>query len=133
MPFTTLSATVECVDDVQSGEYNRLLDAATVKQKDWKSSETMLRADDLYRLGFVVDHNANPPVAGKGSCIFLHIWRGAGQGTAGCTAMEPQHMEELAAWLDAGSSPLLVQLPREAYEAAAPQWGLPPLSEVEAR
>jgi L,D-peptidoglycan transpeptidase YkuD (ErfK/YbiS/YcfS/YnhG family) len=84
----------------------------------------MRRADEFYRLGVIVDHNADR-VAGCGSCIFLHIWSGAGKGTAGCTAMEAPRMEAVLRWLEARKRPLLVQLPRGEFERLKAEWDLP--------
>jgi L,D-peptidoglycan transpeptidase YkuD (ErfK/YbiS/YcfS/YnhG family) len=65
-------------------------------------------------------------VPGNGSCIFLHIWRGPGQGTAGCTAMPEQNLKEIIHWLNSKSSAaLLVQLPRPEYDRLKPLWNLP--------
>lgn len=101
MPYVSLTPTIECVDEEKSKFYNTLVDTSAVSA-DWGSheNEKMRRADDLYRWGILVDHNANPPVAGGGSCIFMHIWRGPGQPTVGCTAMAQADLESLLGWLD---------------------------------
>jgi len=126
MPYVNLTPSVECVDDTTSKFYNRVVDRATVAP-DWNSSEHMLRPDELYRWGIVVDHNANPPQPGGGSCIFLHIWRGAGQGTVGCTAMPKEQLESVLSWLDLARRPLLVQMPMAQYERLRKRWKLPEL------
>ncbi|MFP5221103.1 MAG: L,D-transpeptidase [Acidobacteriota bacterium] len=123
-PFITISNDFECVEDVTSSSYNRIADGTT-SLRDWKSSETMLRPDGLYAVGAFVDHNSDPVVPGKGSCIFLHIWRGPGQSTAGCTAMEEGALRSLLSRLDSGRKPLLVQLPRAEYQKLKKEWGLP--------
>jgi D-alanyl-D-alanine dipeptidase len=121
LPYLTLTETTECVDDVQSNSYNRLVDRSAVTP-DWKSSEHMRDVGEAYRLGIVVNHNgiANPatasqPVRGGGSCIFLHIWKDAAHGTAGCTAMSASNVEGLLRWLDPKRHPMLVQVPTQAY------------------
>jgi D-alanyl-D-alanine dipeptidase len=124
MPYVSLTSSVECVDDSKSRFYNRIVDRASVSP-DWNSSEHMLRSDELYRWGVVVDHNANPPQAEGGSCIFLHIWRGRGQGTVGCTAMPREALESVLAWLDPLRKPLLVQMPKAEYERLKGKWRLP--------
>ncbi len=124
LPYVQATATLECVDDPQSAHYNRVIDRASVKAPDWKSSEQMLRQDELYRWGVVVDHNAKGE-AGCGSCIFLHIWDGPGKGTAGCTAMDAAKMEEVLRWLDPQKKPLLAQLPQAEFERLQKIWGLP--------
>jgi D-alanyl-D-alanine dipeptidase len=127
MPYLSLTPSVECVDDAASKFYNRVADRSAVTP-DWKSSEHM-RNVDLYRWGIVVGHNggddSKPAVPGGGSCIFLHIWRGAGQGTVGCTAMPQTELESLLAWLDPARKPLLVQMPESVYERLAKEWKLP--------
>lgn len=125
LPYLQATPTFECVDDVRSAYYNRLVDRNKVAHPDWNSSEQMRRNDELYRWGAVVDHNANKPEAGAGSCIFLHIWSGAGKGTAGCTAMEPARMTELLSWLDAKQKPVLVQFPQAELERLRESLGLP--------
>jgi D-alanyl-D-alanine dipeptidase len=127
MPYISLTPYIECVDDSNSKFYNQIVDSATVSA-DWNSSEHMLRSDDLYRWGVVVDHNTNPPQPGRGSCIFLHIWRGPGQGTMGCTAMPIEDLESLLAWLDPARKPLLVQMPKAQYEQLKWKEKLPSLT-----
>jgi hypothetical protein len=124
MPYLQLTQSVECVDDSASRFYNTVVDRTQVTA-DWTSSEHMLRADDLYRWGVVVDHNAGPPKAGDGSCIFLHIWRGPGQGTVGCTAMPQEQLESILGWLDPRRKPLLVQLPTAEYQRLRHEFSLP--------
>jgi D-alanyl-D-alanine dipeptidase len=124
LPYVQAIATLECVDDPQSANYNRIVDRACVEYPDWKSSERMRRDDDQYRLGVVVDHNAKGE-PGCGSCVFLHIWEAPGKGTAGCTAMNLSSMEDVLRWLDVKMRPLLVQLPRVEFERLRKAWGLP--------
>jgi D-alanyl-D-alanine dipeptidase len=133
MPYLSLTPSIECVDDVGSKYYNRVVDRSAVSA-GWYSSEHM-RSVDLYRWGIVVDHNgmvaelsARPPKPGGGSCIFLHIWRGPGQGTVGCTAMSQIELEALLTWLDPAQKPLLVQLPASEYARLIRRWKLPRLS-----
>ncbi|PYX93083.1 MAG: hypothetical protein DMG67_05195 [Acidobacteria bacterium] len=139
MPYLNLTPSVECVDDTSSKYYNRVVDRSAVVDRDtaapdWNSSEHMLRSDELYRWGVVVghnsivaEHNANAPAPGGGSCIFLHIWRGPGQPTVGCTAMPQGQLESLLTWLDPARNPLLVQLPAPEYERLRKRWKLPHL------
>jgi len=102
-----ISETLLAVDDPQSRFYNQIVDSAQVV-KDWASTEFMRRADGLYRCGIVVAHNpANQ--SGAGSCIFMHLWRGEGQPTAGCTAMSEENLKRVLAWLDPALEPRLIQ------------------------
>lgn len=124
LPYIEATASLRCVDDARSPHYNRLVDASLIKG-DWKSDEGMRRGDDQYRLGVVVDHNANPAVPGRGSCIFIHIWKGPEGGTAGCTAMSQENMELLLRWLDPSANPILIQIPSATYRRLRSVWGLP--------
>jgi len=124
MPYVSLAPSVECVDDPTSKFYNQVVDRSQVSA-DWNSSEHMLRSDELYRWGIVVDHNANPAKAGEGSCIFLHIWRGPGQGTVGCTAMPQEQLETMLSWIDPRRKPVLVQLPVAQYQRLQREFRLP--------
>ena len=121
---------------------------------DWRSAETMRRSDDLYRWGLVVGHNRPCPlgiatfpevppaprpfrlprqgpipndtaIPGAGSAIFMHIWRSSDSGTAGCTAMTGEAMQELLVWLDPKADPVLVQFTRPVYEEWREKWKLP--------
>lgn len=122
--YTPLKPTTECVDDTASRRYNLIVDRATTEYVDWNSSERM-REVEGYRWGLVVAHNAAPPAAGLGSCIFLHVWAGPDKGTAGCTAMEQSDLEALLRWLDPAKAPLLVQLTDTEYARLRPVWRLP--------
>jgi D-alanyl-D-alanine dipeptidase len=113
---------IECVDDPASSVYNQIVDRRTVRTPDWNSSEKMREAGEAYRWGMVVNYNT-PAVSKRGSCIFLHI--GGGQGTAGCTAMAPDLLRNVMAWIDPERQPVLVQLPRAAYEVLRGSWSLP--------
>lgn len=124
LPYLRVVAGIECVDDPASDVYNRIVDRRSVANPDWSSAERMREVGEAYRWGVVVSYNT-PAVAGRGSCIFLHIGGDGDQGTAGCTAMSPSLLREVMAWLDPAASPVLVQLPRAAYEALRQPWALP--------
>ena len=123
LPYVHVAATLECVDDPQSTHYNKIVDRAGVENPDWKSSERMLRDDDQYLWGVVIDHNSEV-APGCGSCVFMHIWEAPGKGTAGCTAMNSSSMEDLLRRLTAKRRPLLVQLPQVEFERLREVWGL---------
>jgi D-alanyl-D-alanine dipeptidase len=55
----------------------------------------------------------------------MHIWRGPGQPTVGCTAMAQADLESLLGWLDPERKPLLVQLPAAQYQKLRHRWNLP--------
>lgn len=116
LPYLHLTPSVECVDDAKSRYYNQIVDRQNVSAPDWNSSEHMLRDDELYHWGVAVEHNVKPIRPAGGSCIFMHVWRAAGEGTVGCTAMPKEDVERLIQWLDPARSPLLVQMPRDQYD-----------------
>jgi D-alanyl-D-alanine dipeptidase len=124
LPYRQLADGTECVDDPASVHYNTVVDRGAARRVDWTSSEKM-RAIDLYRLGVVVRYNASPVRRGRGSCIFLHIWRAAGSPTSGCTAMPAGDLETVVRWLDPARHPVLVQLPAAEYARLRGAWGLP--------
>jgi L,D-peptidoglycan transpeptidase YkuD (ErfK/YbiS/YcfS/YnhG family) len=125
VPYTQLEERTECVDDPNSFHYNKIVNRIQVGIFDWKSSEKMLAVGAEYDLGVFVAYNSNPVVKGNGSCIFLHIWKNAGSGTAGCTAMERADMEKVLGWLDADKNPVLIQMPVEQYKSYQASWKLP--------
>lgn len=103
------------IDDVDASEYNqwiRLADTAdSAPGQHWDSFERMRRDDHQYELGIIVRHNLDPVVTGKGSAIFMHVWREAGEPTAGCTAMPKEELLQVIGWLDPEKRPLLIQVP----------------------
>jgi hypothetical protein len=132
MPYLSLAPSIECVDDIRSKFYNQVVDRTTVSP-DWNSSEHMLYSNGQYRWGLVVDHNMDPVVPGTGSCIFMHIWLGNGEGTVGCTAMAQDNLEAMMGWLDPARKPLLLQLPSLQYKKIKRRWKLPGLTRGEQR
>lgn len=92
------------VDDVDSLQYNQWVTGAPQA----KSFELMRRHDDLYKYGVVIEYNTHPIVPGRGSAIFMHIWRGPGRLTSGCVAMSPRSLRHLIAWLDATKHPIII-------------------------
>ena len=126
-PYIKASDTLICVDDMHSAYYNTLVNNDTFKG-DWKSHEEMHRKDDYYKWGLFINHNADKPVAGRGSCIFMHIWNNDHQGTEGCTAMKEADLLTILHWIKAKDKPLLVQLPKNEYEKLKGKYGLPDLN-----
>ena len=124
LSYVPLTKQTEGIDDPRSRYYNRLVDRSKVAKVDWRSSEQMLRADNLYKWGVVVAHNS-PATPGGGSCIFLHIWKDSRSATAGCTAMAEPNLVNLLRWLDPAARPVLVQMPQQEYKAARTKFHLP--------
>ncbi len=117
----------QCIEDINSTYYNKIV-TNKLSGKDWTSTDHMLREDDLYEWGIEIAHNYEKPLAGKGSCIFLHVWRNAHSGTAGCTAMEKEEMYRILRWIQPDLGPVLVQVPRSYYSAIADMYNLPQIN-----
>ncbi len=79
-------------DAPRDGRYN-----LPVRRPFPASHEKMWRADRLYDLVVVLDHNSRPRRAHRGSAVFLHIARGAFEPTAGCVAFRPADLRWLLA------------------------------------
>jgi L,D-peptidoglycan transpeptidase YkuD (ErfK/YbiS/YcfS/YnhG family) len=77
--------------------YNR-----PVKRPYPASCEAMWREDGLYDLVVVLGHNDDPPVAGLGSAIFLHLAKDGYAPTEGCVALNRPDLEALLALAKAG-------------------------------
>jgi L,D-peptidoglycan transpeptidase YkuD (ErfK/YbiS/YcfS/YnhG family) len=128
-PYIRATDTLICVDDLHSAHYNNLVnnDSAT---GDWKSFEYMHRKDNFYKWGLFINHNAGNPIAGKGSCIFMHIWENDHVGTDGCTAMKEEDMIKVLHWINVLRKPLLIQVPKTEYAKLALQYDLPKVGEL---
>jgi L,D-peptidoglycan transpeptidase YkuD (ErfK/YbiS/YcfS/YnhG family) len=127
LPFTKLDEFTECVDDLDSTFYNKIVNRMHVGNFDWKSSEKMLAVGPQYDLGVFVAYNSFPVVRGNGSCIFLHIWKDADNGTSGCTAMAREDLERIVKWLDPAKNPYLVQMTAAEYNSRRNALRLPKL------
>ncbi len=126
-PYRRLGQFTECVDDVNSHHYNKIVGSDQVGIFDWKSSEKMLDVGEQYALGVFVAYNSYPVVKGNGSCIFLHVWKDAASPTSGCTAMGRLDLERIVSWLEPEHNPYLVQLPEDQYRRYRKSWKLPKL------
>ena len=126
-----------CIDVPESPLYNQIVDRSLAKAPGLdKSSEPMrldlhANGDQRYRQGFVIEHNAGGATPRGGSCIFAHLWGSPGQATAGCTAMAPETMQPLLAWLDRSRKPVFVLLPKAQYVALKHDWQLPEIASME--
>lgn len=104
MSYIELTPTTLCIDDSQSSYYNHIVDTKKILNTDWKSAEEMKTISE-YQLGAVILYNKKPILKKKGSCIFIHRWKNANTGTAGCIAMSDQDLQNLLRWLDPRKQP----------------------------
>ena len=142
MPWLQATPTLQCVDDPRSSRYNHIVDAAGDQRGDvdggppslgasaYKTAEPLLRDDGLYDVALLVDHNnlgdgSKRVIPGRGSCVFLHVWKRKGRATDGCTAMARLDLEKILEWLEPQKRPVLVQLPKEEWIKRKFPWGLP--------
>lgn len=82
LPVRALTPTDGWCDDPGDPAYNR-----PVTLPFAASHETMWREDNIYDVVVVLGHNDDPPVAGRGSAIFLHVARPDYRPTEGCVAL----------------------------------------------
>ncbi|CAA7622724.1 Protein conserved in bacteria [Magnetospirillum sp. LM-5] len=79
-------------DDSAHPDYNR-----SVELPHPARCEKMWRDDHLYDVVVVLGHNDDPPVAGRGSAIFLHVADPEGKPTEGCVAIDLADLLDLLA------------------------------------
>ena len=96
----------KCVDDSNSRHYNQII-KEDKNGRDYYSYEDMLRDDNLYEYGVVIDYNSEQK-KGAGSCIFIHVQRDDRSPTAGCIAMAKEDMVFILNWLDKQKQPVIV-------------------------
>lgn len=78
-------------DDMAHEDYNLM-----VRAPYDHSHEHLRRADPLYDLVIITDWNWPRAEPGRGSAIFIHQWRRPGYPTAGCIALSPTDLREIA-------------------------------------
>jgi L,D-peptidoglycan transpeptidase YkuD (ErfK/YbiS/YcfS/YnhG family) len=81
LPTRRVRADEGWCDAPQSQRYNR-----HVRRPAAVGHEALVRADALYDVLAVTDHNQSPRVRGAGSAIFIHVARDDHAPTAGCIA-----------------------------------------------
>lgn len=90
-------------DDPESPQYN-----TPIKQPDPTVGDRLWRDDHLYDLLIVLGYNDDPPVAHRGSAIFLHVARKESDPgctpTDGCIAVARQDLLTIVGSLDATSA-----------------------------
>jgi L,D-peptidoglycan transpeptidase YkuD (ErfK/YbiS/YcfS/YnhG family) len=124
-PYLQTQASTYCVEDTRSTFYNQIIDSREVSRSSWEKWSELRRRDGLFDWGVIVRQNAPDTRKAAGSCVFLHVWRGPRVPTSGCTALPRAQIQALLRWLDPAAEPVLVQLPRVAFETLRSTWGLP--------
>jgi L,D-peptidoglycan transpeptidase YkuD (ErfK/YbiS/YcfS/YnhG family) len=91
------------VDDVDSEDYNKW-----IKGKPRAASlEKMKRDDEQHKYRVVIEYNMHPIMSGKGSAIFLHLWK-PGESTHGCVSVSEEMILKILEWLDPDKKPLII-------------------------
>jgi len=115
------------VEDTKSPHYNKHLILDHEPTTEWEKKAQMRQGDHAHSLKLFIKHNTgDQTVAGKGSSIFFHIWRGGGsKPTAGCTTMSESALRSMIAKVDPSKSPTYVLLPKAEYNQFKSIWKLP--------
>ena len=74
-------------DDPKSKKYNQL-----IKLPSQFSHEKLHRKDNIYDLILVLNYNIKPTIKNKGSAIFMHVAKKNYERTAGCIALNKNHL-----------------------------------------
>ena len=90
LPLTAIRPQSGWCDDPRDRAYNQ-----PVELPYPASAEHLWRADHVYDLVIVIDHNLNPARKGAGSAIFLHLATPEYSPTAGCVAVSLATMRRL--------------------------------------
>jgi L,D-peptidoglycan transpeptidase YkuD (ErfK/YbiS/YcfS/YnhG family) len=124
-----ITKTTVCVSDPASKSYNRIVDTEKVEDDwDWAGFFRRPRNEVKNRTIMIgvnggADPDADPPVAGEGSCVLFHRSRGPKHPTIGCTALPTEAMDALVAWLSAKKRPVYVLMTEEQYEELRAEQG----------
>jgi len=105
MPYRQVTRSDIWVDDPASPDYNQIKKRG---ETGAKSFEDMVLPDDRYKYGIVITYNTDPVVPGRGSAIFLHIWKDPKTPTSGCVAISEENILKLLKWLDPAKHPLIM-------------------------
>jgi Uncharacterized protein conserved in bacteria len=107
-PYVLLTPEDYWVDDSKSKDYNKWVHYREGDPKDWQSAERLAQETVCYRHALVINYNyAREP--GKGSAIFLHVWKDENTPTHGCTAISEKNLIRILQWLDPEKQPLFIQ------------------------
>ena len=82
LPVSTIAPNDGWCDDPSEPAYNK-----RVILPHTGGHETLYRTDSLYDIVVPLGYNDDPPIAGKGSAIFMHIARDDYSTTEGCVAV----------------------------------------------
>lgn len=107
-PYKLLTLEDYWVDDSNSKDYNQWVHYKEGEPKDWRSAEHLWQEKTCYRHAVVINYNTTRE-PGKGSAIFLHVWKNENMPTQGCTAVAEENMIRILEWLDPDKAPVFIQ------------------------
>jgi len=124
-PYHKVTAADAWIEDPDHPLYNRYVRIDPANPPAWFKAAQMKQSDPAHAWKVEIRHNADQPVAGMGSAIFFHIWRGENRFSAGCTTMAEPALLDILAWLAPSANPHYVLLPRAEYARFQKAWKLP--------
>ncbi|ANF98770.1 hypothetical protein AR543_11600 [Paenibacillus bovis] len=101
--YRTAGADDYWIDASQSPDYNSWVAYEGDPADRWSSFERL--NNPLYKSAMVINYNIDPVIPGKGSAIFMHIWRAADKPTDGCIAMSESNLLQVLTAIDPDKSP----------------------------
>jgi len=120
MPYRQATEDDFWVDDADSEDYNKWVKGEP-RAASW---EKMRRDDHKYKYGVVIEYNMHPVVRGRGSAIFLHVWK-PGESTSGCVSMSEEMVLKILEWLDPLRKPMIIMGTESELTAIPPASGAP--------
>ena len=90
LPVRALRASDGWCDAPADRNYNRLVTLPYAA-----SAEAMWRADSIYDIVVILDHNTRPRMRARGSAIFIHLARDGYPPTGGCIALSSHDLRML--------------------------------------
>ena len=101
LPYRQATTSDFWIDEETDLRYNRWISGTAPDV----SHETLILNDERYNLCLVTTYNENPTILGKGSAIFLHIWKKEDHPTSGCIALSRENVLSILRWLDPSKKP----------------------------
>jgi L,D-peptidoglycan transpeptidase YkuD (ErfK/YbiS/YcfS/YnhG family) len=93
------------VEDARSPAYNTFQHVACGKAPPFKAADGLWQSPRAYRHFAFIRYNADPPVPGRGSAIFLHA--STGGPTNGCVSLAVPQLVRTLRWLRPGATILI--------------------------
>jgi L,D-peptidoglycan transpeptidase YkuD (ErfK/YbiS/YcfS/YnhG family) len=90
------------VEDARSPAYNTFQHLPCGAKPPFRARDGLWQSPRAYRHFAFIRYNADPPVPGRGSAIFLHASRGAP--TNGCVSIAVPHLVQTVRWLRPGAT-----------------------------